>query len=291
MKEEVGGRPAAEVLVRAGVDPRTAASVDLRFSPDVVLVFTTAFVGRDDFPLHYAFVSLAVATAPTARRSPGSVDDLAPTCWSRWALNWHNGGRFFTKAAEAIGGMDAHGIVVACGSWWRRPRPTSWRCRTCRSWRCCPGSARWCATEATTPCARRLAHGLPLVVAPIRDDQPAIAAQVEAAGAGVRHVPPGRPEELRAALASGPRDQGLQAGAESGGRSRPRAARRRPPTSWRACRPSSCARRPHLAEPAVDVVTSRWGWRRGQRVPRAVAPRRSRRSMAAARRWKWAACQ
>jgi UDP:flavonoid glycosyltransferase YjiC (YdhE family) len=31
-----------------------------------------------------------------------------------------------------------------------------------------------------------LAHGLPLVVAPIRDDQPIIAGQVEAAGAGVR---------------------------------------------------------------------------------------------------------
>jgi MGT family glycosyltransferase len=31
-----------------------------------------------------------------------------------------------------------------------------------------------------------LAHGIPLVVAPIRDDQPAIAAQVAAAGAGIR---------------------------------------------------------------------------------------------------------
>jgi UDP:flavonoid glycosyltransferase YjiC (YdhE family) len=31
-----------------------------------------------------------------------------------------------------------------------------------------------------------LAHGLPLVVAPIRDDQPVIAGQVVAAGCGVR---------------------------------------------------------------------------------------------------------
>ena len=31
-----------------------------------------------------------------------------------------------------------------------------------------------------------LAHGLPMVVAPIKDDQPVVASQVEAAGAGVR---------------------------------------------------------------------------------------------------------
>ena len=49
VKEWADGRPAAEVLVRAGVDPRTAASVDLRFSPGVVLVFSTTIVGRDDF--------------------------------------------------------------------------------------------------------------------------------------------------------------------------------------------------------------------------------------------------
>ena len=36
-------------------------------------------------------------------------------------------------------------------------------------------------------------HGLPLVVAPIRDDQPVVAGQVTAAGAGVR-VPFGRVE-------------------------------------------------------------------------------------------------
>jgi UDP:flavonoid glycosyltransferase YjiC (YdhE family) len=31
-----------------------------------------------------------------------------------------------------------------------------------------------------------LAHGLPQVVAPIRDDQPVVAQQIEAAGAGIR---------------------------------------------------------------------------------------------------------
>jgi MGT family glycosyltransferase len=46
-----------------------------------------------------------------------------------------------------------------------------------------------------------LAHGLPLVLAPIRDDQPVIAGQVAAAGAGIRvHFGRVGPTELRAAL-------------------------------------------------------------------------------------------
>ena len=46
-----------------------------------------------------------------------------------------------------------------------------------------------------------LAHGLPLVVCPIRDDQPIIAGQVVAAGAGERvRFGRARPADLRAAL-------------------------------------------------------------------------------------------
>ena len=46
-----------------------------------------------------------------------------------------------------------------------------------------------------------LAHGLPLVIAPIKDDQPIVADQVVAAGAGLR-VKFGRvqPDELRTAV-------------------------------------------------------------------------------------------
>jgi len=46
-----------------------------------------------------------------------------------------------------------------------------------------------------------LAHGLPLVIAPIKDDQPIVADQVVAAGAGLR-VKFGRvtPDELAAAV-------------------------------------------------------------------------------------------
>jgi UDP:flavonoid glycosyltransferase YjiC (YdhE family) len=47
-----------------------------------------------------------------------------------------------------------------------------------------------------------LSHGVPLLLAPIRHDQPVVAAQVSAAGAGLRvHFSRARPDELRSALA------------------------------------------------------------------------------------------
>ena len=87
-----------------------------------------------------------------------------------------------------------------------------------------------------------LAHGLPLVVAPIRDDQPIIAEQVVAAGAGVR-VKFGRvsTEGLRAAIDRVLTDPDLRAG--RGARSR----RRSPPPAGRrtaADRLEALVRRP-----------------------------------------------
>jgi UDP:flavonoid glycosyltransferase YjiC (YdhE family) len=55
---------------------------------------------------------------------------------------------------------------------------------------------------------------LPLVVAPIRDDQPAIAAQVEAARAGVRvRFRRAGPDDLRAAMEAALGDRALRDGA------------------------------------------------------------------------------
>jgi MGT family glycosyltransferase len=207
-----------EVLVRAGVDPRTAASVDLRFSPDLVLVFsTTAFVGRDDFPPHYAFVGPAIGDRPDGTPFPWEwLDRPGPhVLVSLGTLNWHNGGRFFTAAAEAIGGMDAHGIVVAPRELVAAAPPNVLAVPHVPQLALLPRlDAVVCHGGHNTVC-EALAHGLPLVVAPIRDDQPAIAAQVEAAGAGVRVMfRRAGPEALRAALASALGDPGLRAGAE-----------------------------------------------------------------------------
>jgi len=82
-----------------------------------------------------------------------------------------------------------------------------------------------------------LAHGLPLVVAPIRDDQPANASQITDAHAGVR-VKFGRvsAEELREAILVVLDDPSYAAGARaSGPRSRRPAARKQPRIGWRGC--------------------------------------------------------
>ncbi|WP_431521624.1 glycosyltransferase [Actinomadura madurae] len=71
-----------------------------------------------------------------------------------------------------------------------------------------------CHGDHGTVC-ESLAHGRPLVVAPVRGDQPVIAGRVEAAGAGVR-VPCAEagPDELRGALATVLEDGPHRAAAE-----------------------------------------------------------------------------
>src|SRR5690606_14277378 len=88
--------------------------------------------------------------------------------------------------AEAIGGLDARGVVVAPPDL-VGPVPSNVLVvpRVPQLDLLPRLDAVVCHAGHNTVC-EALAHGVPLVVAPIRDDQPTIAAQVEAAGAGVR---------------------------------------------------------------------------------------------------------
>ena len=142
---------------------------------------------------------------PSSGRRSAARPDTTPFPWewlddrrplvlvSLGTLNWQDGERFFARAVEALGALDVQGVVVAppdmVGT---APRPT---------WSCAPGCPQLALLARTaavvshgghnTVC-EALAHGLPLVVAPIRDDQPIVAEQVVAAGAGVRvRVRPG----------------------------------------------------------------------------------------------------
>jgi MGT family glycosyltransferase len=207
-----------DVLRSAGVEPEVAATVDLRFSPELVLVFSTpAFVGGVGYPAHYAFVGPAIGHRPDttpfrwewlARPGPHVLVSLG-------TLNWHNGGRFFQAAAAALGEMDAHGIIVAPPDLVPETPPNVVVRPQVPQLALLPHlDAVVCHGGHNTVC-EALAHGLPLVVAPIRDDQPAIAAQVEAARAGVR-VRFGRvgPAELRAAMEAALADGPLRRGAD-----------------------------------------------------------------------------
>jgi MGT family glycosyltransferase len=207
-----------EVLRAAGVDATTAATVDLRFSPHLVLVFSTpAFVGRDDFPDRFAFVGPSIADRPDDTPFDWSwLDHDGPNVLvSLGTLNWHNGARFFDVAARALAGMDARGVIVAPpelvpaapGNVVVAPRVPQLAMMPRLDAVVCHGGHN-------TVC-EALAHGVPLVVAPIRDDQPAIAAQVEAAEAGVRVMfRRVGPDQLRTAMQATIGDAALRAGAD-----------------------------------------------------------------------------
>jgi UDP:flavonoid glycosyltransferase YjiC (YdhE family) len=207
----------AAVLSAAGVAPDRAAAVDPRFSPHLLLAFTVAdLVGPvgsspacdapapgSGFPPHYAFVGPSFGDRPDDPRFPWDwVEGDTPTVLvSLGTLNWKTGERFFAVVAEAFRELDARAVVVAPPELVPDPPPNV----LLRSW--VPQLALLphldavvCHGGHNTVC-ESLSHGLPLVLAAIRDDQPIIADQVVRSGAGVRvKFTRVSPPELRAAV-------------------------------------------------------------------------------------------
>jgi MGT family glycosyltransferase len=180
----------SEVLTGAGVDPVVAATVDPRFSPRLLVAFTSRdLVGAPaDLPRHWALVGPALV----GRRDP------TPFPWERLGgadpvvlvtlgtVNWRAGARFLSVAAEALGGMPVQAVIVAPGG--LLPEPPDGVLVVPRV----PQLALLERTDLVvchgghnTVC-ESLAAGVPLVLAPVRDDQPFVADQVVRAGAGVR---------------------------------------------------------------------------------------------------------
>lgn len=179
-----------EVLTGAGVDPALAATVDPRFSPHLLVAFTSQdLVGAPgDLLEHWALVGPALA---------GRIDPT-PFPWERLAgadpvvlvtlgtVNWRAGARFLAVAAEALGDMAVQAVIVAPGDLVPDPPPGVL---------VVPRVPQLALLERTdlvvchgghnTVC-ESLAAGVPLVLAPVRDDQPFVTDQVVRAGAGVR---------------------------------------------------------------------------------------------------------
>jgi MGT family glycosyltransferase len=209
-----------DFLRTAGLDEAAVANADLRFSSELVLVFSTPeFVGPSigDLPDHYVFVGPSIADRP----------DDTPFDWqwlhrsddptilvSLGTLNWHNGARFFTAAAEALAGMAVRAIMLAPPELVGEVPPNVLAIERVPQLALMPHlDAVVCHGGHNTVC-EALAHRLPLVLAPIRDDQPAIAEQVVNAGAGLRvNFRRVSAVELRAAIVAALSDPGLRAGA------------------------------------------------------------------------------
>ena len=171
-------------------------------SPHLVIAFSTAaLVGPlDRFPPHYRFVGPSIHDRPET--APFPWDALDPSrkkvLVSMGTVNAEVSGRFY-EAALAARDPDVQLIVAAPQD---LPHDDAVIVRPyLPQLALLPRiDAVVCHGGHNTVC-EALAHARPLVIAPIKDDQPIVADQVVAAGAGLR-VKFGRvqPPELRAAV-------------------------------------------------------------------------------------------
>lgn len=174
---------------RFGVPAEVAEQGDLRISPHLVVAYTTeALVGDVVVDAPVAFVGPSTLGRPEADDFPwDELDgDRPKVLVSLGTLNAEAGERFFSVAAEAFRDQPWQAVFVAPDELVPDPPPNVIvRGRV-------PQLALLARMDAVVSHAghntvcESLASGLPLVVAPIRDDQPVVADQVVRAGAGVR---------------------------------------------------------------------------------------------------------
>jgi MGT family glycosyltransferase len=186
-------RRSRRFLGDAGLDDVTAARIDPQASPHLVAAFTTeALAGPVDDPTgRYAFVGPCLDPG-LAGRPP-----LTPFDWGRLdhvhplvvvtveAAHWQRGAHLCALAAQALASLPVQAAVVGPPDLVPRPpdrmvvvprAPLRALVRRAAAVVCDGGQAT--VDEA-------LAHGVPLVVAPLVGDQPTVARQVVQAGAGV----------------------------------------------------------------------------------------------------------
>ncbi len=166
--------------------------VDLRFSDHLVLAFTTeALVGSlSTFPGHYAFVGPSIGARTGTSTFPWDWLDPARrhVLVSLGTVNGAAGGRFFATVVEAVAPLAQRlqAILVAppdlvCA------RPDHVLARDfVPQLDLLPRLDAVVCHAGDNTVLETLAHGVPLVVAPIRDSQPIIAGQVVDAGAAIR---------------------------------------------------------------------------------------------------------
>lgn len=196
--DALAGLPRAEQWVEeqleafqaeVGVPPEQRSNHGVRFSPHLVLVFSSRrLVGEErPFPGHYSFVGPSISDRPELDDFPwGWLDPDRPhVLVSLGTVNTEAGDRFYQVAAEALGGEDLQAVFVAPPDRLRVAPNILVRERVPQLALLPHLRAVVCHGGHNTTC-EALAHGLPLVVAPIRDDQPVVADQVVRAGAGVR---------------------------------------------------------------------------------------------------------
>ncbi|HEY4377505.1 MAG TPA: glycosyltransferase [Acidimicrobiales bacterium] len=208
-----------ELQVRHGITSDAAREGDLRISPHLVVAYTTeALSGPVDVGPgggRVAFVGPATLGRPESGDFPWFRLEARPTVLvSLGTVNVGAGERFFSVAAEACRDQEWQAVFVAPEHVVADPPANVIIAPRV------PQLALLARTDAVVSHAghntvcESLAAGLPLVLAPIRDDQPVVADQVVRAGAGIR-VKFNRVQapELREAIARALADPALRAAA------------------------------------------------------------------------------
>jgi MGT family glycosyltransferase len=188
------GMPKVEAWVSAQLDDLVREFVgrstpDIRFSERLVLVFTSSALVGNGFPDHYAFTGPALSHRPNRTDFPWHwlADGQRRVLVSLGTLNGAAGERFFGEVADAV--ADLRGVqVVIVGPPGALPGLPDHVLLAERvpQLELMPHLDAVVSHGGHNTVCEALAHGLPLVVAPIRDDQPLIADQVVSAGAGIR---------------------------------------------------------------------------------------------------------
>jgi MGT family glycosyltransferase len=171
------------------IGARRESAADPRFSPYLVLVYSTeALTGPISRPGNFALVGPVLSGRPGQDWFPWAWLDDRPVnvLVSLGTVNQEIGQRFVRTVIEAAEGR-AEGFVVAAAPESFPVVPDNVLVRRPVPLIDLLGRVRAVVTHGghNTVC-ESLAHGQPLIVAPIRDDQPVIAAQVVRSGAGLR---------------------------------------------------------------------------------------------------------
>ena len=179
-----------------GLDAASAAGGDLRFSDQLVVAFTTPeLMGRSDVPGSPVFVGPALGERPHDSDFPwGWLDEGDPGMRRRrvlvslGTLNGEAGARFYRVALEVVAALAGSlQAIVAAPPGVVGASPDNVLVRPhVPQLELLPHLDAVVSHSGHNTVCEALAHGLPLVVAPIRDDQPIVAGQVVAAGAGVQ---------------------------------------------------------------------------------------------------------
>ena len=188
--------PAVEDWIRRQLDTVWAkagetgpAPIDLRFSPHLVIGFTSPLLtGLDDLPPRCALVGpathrrLDAPPFPWARLTPTRRTVLV----SMGTMSVEVARGFFGRIAEAVGELDLQVVLNCQSEAVPAPGPRTIVADRIPMLELLPRVDAVVCHGGLNTVHESLAHALPLVLAPIRNDQPVIANQVVAAGAGVR---------------------------------------------------------------------------------------------------------